>query len=132
MRVDLNKDAKVSMKLLDADGNTITFASQIASPSTMFKELVKNPHKWTAETPYLYQLVLSTSSCATEQRVGFRVSEIKNGVFTVNGKPVKLRGVNRHEHHPDHGRAVPYGFLQNDLLLMKRTQHQCYSNFTPT
>jgi len=51
--------------------------------------------------------------------VGFRQAELKKGVFTVNGKPVIFRGVNRHEHHPDSGRAVPYEFLKKDLLLMK-------------
>jgi beta-galactosidase len=43
-----------------------------------------------------------------------------DGVFCVNGSPVKLRGGNRHEHHPDHGRAVPYAFLRADLVLMKQ------------
>jgi beta-galactosidase len=131
VEVDLNTKSDVSLKLLDATGTTVVSASQTASPSTAFSFLIKNPNKWTAEMPYLYQLILSTSDCTVQQRVGFRNSELKNGVFLVNGKPVKFRGVNRHEHHPDHGRSVPYDFLVKDLLLMKthninaiRTSHQ--------
>lgn len=131
VEVDLNAKADVNLKLLDAAGKVVATASQTAGPSTTFKLPIEAPHKWTAENPYLYKLVLSTSDCAVHQRVGFRVSELKDGVFLVNGKPVKFRGANRHEHHPDHGRAVPYEFLRQDLLLMKthnlngvRTSHQ--------
>ncbi|KUJ12663.1 family 2 glycosyl hydrolase [Mollisia scopiformis] len=131
VEVELNTPSLVSLVLLDAAGEVVAKNMQIAVPSITFKVPIKAPNKWTAETPYLYKLVLTTSSCAVHQRVGFRVSELKNGIFLVNGKPVKFRGVNRHEHHPDHGRAVPYEFLRRDLLLMKthninaiRTSHQ--------
>ncbi|CAN8101529.1 unnamed protein product [Discula destructiva] len=85
---------------------------------------VTNPHKWTAESPYLYnvQLTLKSSSAkpyAVEQRIGFRKVELINGLMTVNGTPIRLRGVNRHEHHPHFGRAVPLDFIKRDLLLMK-------------
>lgn len=131
VEVHMNIKSDVSLKLLDAAGKTVVSKSQTASPSTTFSLPFQSPNKWTAETPYLYQLILSTSDCTVQQRVGFRNTELKNGVFLVNGKPVKFRGVNRHEHHPDHGRSVPYEFLKNDLLLMKthninaiRTSHQ--------
>ena len=131
VKVDLNTSSDIGLTLLDASGTTVVSASQAADPSTTFSIPIVNPHKWTAETPYLYQLLLSTSNCVVQQRVGFRKTELINGVFLVNGKPVKFRGVNRHEHHPDHGRSVPYEFLRNDLLLMKshninavRTCHQ--------
>jgi beta-galactosidase len=55
-----------------------------------------------------------------KQAVGFRQVEIKNGNLTVNGKAVLLRGVNRHDHHPEFGRAVPLDFIRRDLLLMKQ------------
>ena len=85
---------------------------------------VKNPRKWTAETPYLYSLRISLDSGSdalhqVEQKVGFRKVEIKKGIMTVNGTRVKLSGVNRHDHHPHHGRAVPLEFIKRDLLLMK-------------
>lgn len=82
----------------------------------------------------MYTLILNFSSedkCTLVQRVGFRKTELIKGVFCVNGTPIKIRGANRHEHHPDHGRAVPYEFMKKDLLLMKthninaiRTSHQ--------
>lgn len=89
---------------------------------------VKNPKKWTAETPYLYNVKLSLylDNARKEpvqtitQRVGFRSVEMKHGNLMVNGKPILLRGVNRHDHHPYLGRAVPLSFVREDLLLMKR------------
>ena len=96
-----------------------------------FELPIKNPLKWTAEAPNLYNLVLTISDQVIAQRVGFRKTELKNGLFLVNGKRVVFRGTNRHEHHPDFGRSVPYEFLKRDLLLMKthninaiRTCHQ--------
>ena len=107
----------VGLQLFDHEHKLV---EQQISNSASFSVPMKDPKKWTAETPYLYHLVLSVGNSFIEQRVGFRNSELKNGVFVVNGKPVIFRGVNRHEHHPDSGRTVPYEFLRNDLLLMKR------------
>jgi beta-galactosidase len=53
-------------------------------------------------------------------RIGFRTVAIVDGVFTVNGRPVKLRGVNRHEFSPDRGRAVTRAEMLADVLTMKR------------
>lgn len=84
---------------------------------------VKTPQKWTAESPYLYSVTLtlktSTNPYTVTQRVGFRKVELLKGLMTVNGTPIRLRGVNRHEHHPRFGRAVPLDFIRRDLLLMK-------------
>jgi len=86
---------------------------------------ISTPDKWTAETPNLYDLELKLQ-CGGDvmqtirQRIGFRKIELKNGLITVNGVPLLFRGVNRHDHHPLHGRAVPYEFMRNDLLLMKQ------------
>ncbi|KAH6975366.1 glycosyl hydrolases family 2, TIM barrel domain-containing protein [Ilyonectria sp. MPI-CAGE-AT-0026] len=86
---------------------------------------VSNPEKWTAETPYLYNVKLSlktgnsTAPYTIQQRIGFRKVELKDGLMTVNGQRIRLRGVNRHEHHPLFGRAVPMDFVKKDLLLMK-------------
>lgn len=92
---------------------------------------VKAPRKWTAEDPYLYHLLIEFGDQAVAQRVGFRKTELKNGIFIVNGKRVVFRGVNRHEHHPTKGRAVGYELMRQDLITMKkynvnaiRTSHQ--------
>ncbi|KAK2593618.1 Beta-galactosidase (Lactase) [Conoideocrella luteorostrata] len=86
---------------------------------------LQNPRKWTAESPYLYNVEIRLDSKTAapqviEQRVGFRKVELKNGLMTVNGVRVHLRGTNRHEHHPHFGRAVPIEFARRDLLLMKQ------------
>ena len=87
---------------------------------------VERPRKWTAETPYLYRLVLSllapdqSMAEAIACPVGFRKLEIKDRRFLVNGNPVKFRGVNRHEHHPAYGHAVPLETMIEDITLMKR------------
>ncbi|KAK3669284.1 hypothetical protein LTR78_010822 [Recurvomyces mirabilis] len=70
--------------------------------------------------PYLYHLVLSIGEEQDiSQRVGFRKVELKDGMIKVNGEGVVFRGANRHEHHPTLGRAVPFEFMKQDLLLMK-------------
>jgi beta-galactosidase len=87
---------------------------------------VANPLKWTAETPNLYTLVLTLHDAAgelveaTSTRVGFREIEIKRGRFLVNGQPIRMRGVNRHEHHPENGRVVSYKNMVEDIVLMKQ------------
>ncbi|KAK5653365.1 hypothetical protein OQA88_9057 [Cercophora sp. LCS_1] len=120
VEVKLNAPTAVRLQLRDAEGNTIAKAKLSEKESLVFEIPVSKPQKWTAETPYLYSLLLETPDSALAERVGFRRTELIDGVWCINGKPVKLRGVNRHEHHPDSGRAVPYEFLRRDLLLMKR------------
>ncbi|WP_077623261.1 beta-galactosidase subunit alpha [Sediminibacillus massiliensis] len=87
---------------------------------------VETPNKWSAEDPYLYALLLSLKEGAGESteviptRVGFRHVELKDGLFYVNGVAIKLKGVNRHDHHPDLGRAVPMEWMEEDVKLMKQ------------
>lgn len=86
---------------------------------------VLNPHKWTAETPYLYIAVLTLQAASEIEeyiscRTGFRKVEIKGRVFMINGVPVKLKGVNRHEHWPDTGHYVSEERMKIDLELIKR------------
>jgi beta-galactosidase len=86
---------------------------------------VLDPRKWSAEDPNLYTMLLSLKdkkgnvleyqSC----RIGFREVEIKNGQLLVNGAPVLLKGVNRHEHDPDSGHYVTKKSMIKDVRLMK-------------
>lgn len=85
---------------------------------------IANPKKWTAETPSLYRVQLKiwqgdNLTFSIEHPVGFRSVEIKDGLLQVNGKPILIRGVNRHDHHPELGRAVPLEWIRNDLVQMK-------------
>ncbi len=84
---------------------------------------VKAPLKWTAETPNLYTLLIESSSGSTLEavsiRTGFRKIEIKDGVFLVNGQPIKLKGTNRHEMEPDTGHAVSRERMMADIRRLK-------------
>jgi beta-galactosidase len=86
---------------------------------------VSKPEKWSAETPKLYTTVLTMSNGknVTEtlsSRTGFRKVEIKGRAFLINGTPVKLKGVNRHENWPDVGHAVTEAQMIRDLELIKQ------------
>lgn len=87
---------------------------------------IANPAQWTAETPALYRLVLTLHNEREESieavacNVGFRRIEIQGGRLLVNGQPVRLRGVNRHEIDPDRGHALTEEGMIRDITLMKR------------
>ncbi|KAI2636654.1 glycoside hydrolase family 2 protein [Xylaria nigripes] len=109
----------VSMKLLDAEKRTVTEQEHRLDTNTgELRHRMSNPEKWTAETPYLYTLILRVGNVYVAQKVGFRRTELINGVFCVNGSPIKIRGVNRHEHNAESGRTVPYNELIQDLTTM--------------
>ncbi|MBO5227728.1 MAG: hypothetical protein J6B39_01890 [Lachnospiraceae bacterium] len=83
-----------------------------------------NRELWTAETPNLYDLTfeLYRNSELMEvhsKRVGFVTSEVKGRLFLVNGKPVRMKGTNRHDNNCDNGRALTTEQIREDLLLMK-------------
>jgi len=86
-----------------------------------------NPNTWSAETPYLYTLLLQIIDRegrtieATTVKVGFRDVRIDDaGRLLVNGRSVKLYGVNRHDHSPTGGKTVSRSEMLQDVLLMKR------------
>ncbi|HEY5344787.1 MAG TPA: glycoside hydrolase family 2 TIM barrel-domain containing protein [Verrucomicrobiae bacterium] len=87
---------------------------------------IKNPAKWTAETPNLYTLVLTLNDEkgnvieADSCQIGFRKIEICDGQFLINGQPIRLRGVNRHEIDPDTGHALTTERMIQDITLMKQ------------
>jgi len=87
---------------------------------------VRNPLKWTAETPNLYTVVLALKDGSgrtleyESARVGFREVEVRNRHLLVNGKPILIKGVNRHEHDPDTGHYVTVESMIQDIKLMKQ------------
>lgn len=125
---------KLSARLIDPTGNLVTEEEigslgklDVGKEALLTGNMVVNaPLLWSAETPYLYTLLLILQDGSKEMvevqrfEVGFRQIEIKNGVFMVNGRAVKLQGVNRHETHPDTGHAVPYDSMLQDICLMKQ------------
>ena len=101
---------------------------------------VQNPLKWSAELPNLYTLIMKLKNKRDNTievqsvKVGFREVEIRNGQLLVNGQAIMIKGVNRHEHDPDHGRTISEDLMIKDIKLMKqfninavRTSH--YPNY---
>lgn len=126
-------NCKLELALLDAElENTLGSISQEVmveaegETKLEFKLPVSNPQKWSAESPYLYNLLLTLKNSAGEVlevipcKVGFRSVEIKGGNLLVNGVPIMIKGANRHDHHPDLGKAVPLASMIQDLKLMKQ------------
>ncbi|MHA6763818.1 glycoside hydrolase family 2 TIM barrel-domain containing protein [Streptacidiphilus sp. PAMC 29251] len=75
---------------------------------------------WSAEQPRLYRATLSTGQETLQLRIGFRSIAIEDGVLKVNGRRILFRGVNRHEWHPEQGRALDRAAMLADVLLMKQ------------
>lgn len=87
---------------------------------------VAAPRTWTAETPHLYTVELALTPMEpssvphfVHEKAGFRRVELIGGLLCVNGTAVQLRGVNRRDHHPRFGRAVPVEYIRRDPHLMK-------------
>ena len=131
----LKGSGKVNLTLKDASGKEV--ANTQATKGNAIIE-VENPHKWTAETPYLYTLYASLegSNEVIPVKVGFRKVEMKNAQLLVNGQPVLIKGANRHELDPDGGYVISKERMIQDIQVMKqfnlnavRTCHYPDNNF---
>ena len=126
----------VLAQLFDGDGLEVEQKNNVGSPPVDehggYTELarqrimVEDPKKWTDETPNLYTLVLSLLDAkgnvldVERTRVGFRDVDIHNGLLRVNGQPLLIRGVNRHEHDPKRGHAISKESMLADVKLLKQ------------
>lgn len=81
--------------------------------------LVKNVKPWTAENPYLYTLTLLAEGEKIVEKVGFREVTIDGKVYKINGKAVKLKGVNRHDFNCDTAATVTVKNIVDDIKLMQ-------------
>ncbi|MFC8130999.1 glycoside hydrolase family 2 TIM barrel-domain containing protein [Streptomyces sp. NPDC057302] len=107
LRVDSDVDGRVTVPELGIDvatGDSVTVAVE----------------PWTAETPRLYDGVLATAGERVPLRIGFRTVTVEDGVIKVNGRRILFRGVNRHEFHPETGRALDLATMRTDVRLMKQ------------
>ena len=75
---------------------------------------------WSAERPHLYDATVSTATETVSLRIGFRTITVEDATLKVNGRPILLRGVNRHEHDPLNGRIVTLDAARAELVLMKQ------------
>jgi len=110
----------VKAVLADPEGNTLAEDTALISGKGEIQFEVANPLLWSAETPSLYNLYLYAGREVILIKTGFRRIEVKDSVMLINGKPVKFKGVNRHDTDPELGQAVPVWHMRRDLILMKR------------
>lgn len=82
--------------------------------------IIENAKLWSAEEANLYDMTLFCNNEVIFERVGIRTSEVKEGIYLFNGKPIKLYGINRHDFHPDKGAAIAYEDMKRDIILMKQ------------
>lgn len=124
------KPVTARITLLDGDRAFLTRAQAVpagaADRTVTLSATVPGVKPWSAETPNLYTLLVELVGAdgkviqATPQRIGFRMVEMKNGLVSVNGKPIVIRGVNRHEHDPEHFHVISEASMRRDIELMKR------------
>lgn len=114
------------LTLFDLNGKSVkTEETTLGKTGGAMKWNIANPQKWTAETPHLYRLRIDLydgQKCLESftQNVGFRKVEIKGGQLLVNGQPVLIKGVNRHELDPDGGYLVSVERMIDDIKVMKQ------------
>jgi len=107
------------------DGDELVFSSSKnltldpGESSHQLSTIIQDVKQWSAETPDLYTLELTLGDETISQRIGFRTAEIVNGRFMINGRHVRLKGTNLHEHHDDLGHVVDEGTMLEDIRLMK-------------
>lgn len=124
----------LSAALLDAGGESVAIQSFNLQTSHSLKELrtlavqfpISEPQLWTAETPYLYKLLLTLHGQdgaiaeVKQLSVGFRDIQIENGKLLINGQPIVIQGVNRNEFHPQLGYVTTLEAMLEDIRLMKQ------------
>lgn len=123
--------AAATARLTLLDGTRPVLTASRALPATgdrrvTLEGIVPTVRAWTAETPALYALVTELLDAqgrvtqSTARDIGFRTVAIRDGLVSVNGKPITIRGVNRHEHDPETFHVVSRASMERDIQLMKR------------
>ncbi len=113
------------LTLKDKAGKVVKNEQVRLNNENVVKWTINNPLKWTAETPNLYKLSIDLMDGSKllesiEQNVGFRKVEIKDAQLLVNGQPVLIKGVNRHEMDPDGAYVISTSRMVQDIQLMKQ------------
>jgi len=124
----INSANTVKVEILDADNMKVGESQMTIKQGDTLKQIqlsVKNPQRWTAETPNLYKARFTLHKnrkiiSKTDEKFGFRTIEIRKGegIF-INGTKVKMKGINRHVWWPETGRAVTANIDLMDVQLIK-------------
>ena len=106
-----------SAALYDADQKKVGDLKPLSNSNF---QLQLKPRLWSAEDPYLYTLVVKKGGDIRAKKVGFKEQRIVGNTFLVNGMPVKMKGVNRHETNAENGRTVSRNDMLKDITLFKQ------------
>jgi beta-galactosidase len=117
LTVDVDCSGEVEATLLDPRGQVV-LAERFTG---RLEARVRSPRLWSAEEPSLSTLVVSDGEETVSCRIGFRTVEIREGRLHLNGRPLMIRGVNRHEHDDRRGRVVSRELMELDARLMKQS-----------
>lgn len=112
----INQQSDTDIKILDMDG--IEVLSYHGSDNYIELQM-EQPELWNSETPYLYEVRMEHESEVISHKFGVRKIEIQDGMVLINHKPVKMKGVNRHDSDPYLGYAVGREEIRRDLVMMK-------------
>ncbi len=115
----------LSVELLSADGKVV-YSGEVERPKlgeNKISAVIEDCEAWSDEHPNLYTLIINYTSGGKStyqaSKVGFRTVELANSQMLINGKPARIKGVNRHEHHPKYGHYIPNDVMELDIELMK-------------
>jgi beta-galactosidase len=131
-QANVPKNAVLSVALQDEAGKILYSQAKKINASSgslqqiPFKTKIAQPKQWSAETPHLYNVIITLQQVSgeiihtTAAKVGFRKVEIKNAQLLVNGKKIMVHGVNRHEHDDVLGHVPTKELMRRDIQLMKQ------------
>ncbi|MGF1678547.1 MAG: glycoside hydrolase family 2 TIM barrel-domain containing protein [Candidatus Methylacidiphilales bacterium] len=128
---------RVRLQLLDSQGRKLFSKPLLSKVETRrneriqdwycapFEEIIKKVRPWSAESPTLYRWVVTLESPdgseeSVSGQLGFRRVEIQRGQLLINGRPIRVHGVNRHEHHARTGKAISRADMERDICMMKQ------------
>lgn len=128
---DVSDDLSSAFLNIDLDGEFDGVNVEVLSPykekvsdgyyekSDDIRLKIDNPVMWSAETPLLYTVILSSHDETVVQKYGIRTVSVSDGVLKLNGRAIKLKGVNRHDFNPKTGCVCSVEDMTADLKLMK-------------
>lgn len=121
---EINVSLEFNLDMLDVAYKLTTPDNSLICNGTAESDTINikihNPELWNSEEPNLYCLTLFCNGEYISENIGIRKIEAKDGIMLLNGKPIRIKGVNRHDSHPEKGPAVNLDDIINDLKLMKR------------
>lgn len=121
-RIDTKLDGWIGFTLEQGAATTVTFNGQVkqVKEGQQIEFKIDNPKHWSAENPYLYDMLIEAEGEFIGEKIGIRTSEVVDGKYLFNGQPIKIRGVNRHDINPHTGATVSLEDIFRDLKLMKQ------------